>query len=137
MPISSRINNAALFAVCLAVICVVRVGLSTIGYRRLDNLLGRFGRAKIRPVDLRKVAWGVSSAARLVPHASCLTQAVAGRFLLSLKGQPSIIRIGVDNNSSQSLKAHAWLISGTSIVLGGASLEASPFVHLVDLTSKR
>ncbi|RFC65766.1 MULTISPECIES: lasso peptide biosynthesis B2 protein [Mesorhizobium] len=137
MPIRSRINKAAHLAICLGVVCVVRVGLSTIGYKRIDGLLSRFHRAKRRPVDLRKVAWGVSTAARFVPHASCLTQAVAGRFLLARRGQASTIRIGVDGNSSNSLKAHAWLISGKAVVLGGPGLEATSFVHLVDLTEKR
>jgi len=116
---------------------MVRVGLSTIGYRRVDDLLSRFHRAKSKPVDLGKIAWGVSSAARFVPHASCLTQAVAGRFLLARRGQPSTIRIGVDSNSPKSLKAHAWLISGKAIVLGGPGLDATSFVHLVDLSEKR
>jgi len=137
MPIRSRINKAALFAASLAVVCFVRIGLSTIGYKRVDRLLGRFPRGRSRPVDLEKVAWGVSSAARVVPYASCLTQAVAGRFLLALRGQPSTIRIGVDGSSPKSLRAHAWLISGSAIVLGGPGPEASSFVHLVDLTEKR
>ena len=31
------------------------------------------------PADVERVAWGVGSAARLVPGASCLTQALAGQ----------------------------------------------------------
>ncbi len=53
---------------------------------------------------------------------TCLVRAVAGRLLLRRRGIPSTIRLGV-NKTGAGLAAHAWLIVGDAIVLGG---EISP-----------
>ncbi|TIV06075.1 MAG: lasso peptide biosynthesis B2 protein, partial [Mesorhizobium sp.] len=74
-------------------------------------------------------AWGVAAAARLVPGASCLTQALAGQYLLARQGNASKISIGIERGTGSELRAHAWLMSGNHIVLGGS---INGFTHLVD-----
>lgn len=115
---------------CLAVVAFVRLGLTFSSYNRVRGLVTRLDASNEASVgDLRRVAWGVAAAARFVPGASCLTQALAGQYLLARKGNMSNIRIGVERDTGKQLKAHAWLVSGNHIVLGGS---ISGFAHLVD-----
>ena len=115
---------------CLSVVVAVRLGLTLSSYNRVRGLVIRLDARNAASVgDLRRVAWGVAAAARFVPGASCLTQALAGQYLLARQGSTSNIRIGVERDTGKQLKAHAWLISGNHIVLGGS---ISGFAHLVD-----
>ncbi|MDX8466502.1 lasso peptide biosynthesis B2 protein [Mesorhizobium sp. VK23B] len=115
---------------CLAVVGVVRLGLTFSSYNRVRRLVTRLEAGDDADIaDLRRVAWGVAAAARFVPGASCLTQALAGQYLLARQGNASKIRIGVERDTGAELKAHAWLVSGNHIVLGGS---INGFAHLVD-----
>jgi len=108
----------------------MRLGLTLSSYNRMRALVTRLDARDAASVgDLRRVAWGVAAAARLIPGASCLTQALAGQYLLARQGNASKIRIGVERDTGAQLKAHAWLVSGNHIVLGGS---ISGFAHLVD-----
>ncbi|MBZ9660445.1 lasso peptide biosynthesis B2 protein [Mesorhizobium sp. ESP-6-4] len=115
---------------CLMVVSVVRLALTLSSYNRVRSLVtGLHARRDASVADLRRVAWGVAAAARLVPGASCLTQALAGQYLLARQGSASKISIGIERGTGSELKAHAWLMSGNHIVLGGS---IKGFAHLVD-----
>lgn len=70
------------------------------------------------------VAWAVHRVSRAVPGATCLTQALAAQLLLSRRGYPSRLRIGVAHAPGDGLRAHAWLESDGLVVLGGSGFEA-------------
>ena len=115
---------------CLTVVSAVRLALTLSSYNRVRSLVTRLdARRDASIADLRRVAWGVAAAARLVPGASCLTQALAGQYLLARQGSTSKISIGIEKGTGSELKAHAWLMSGNHIVLGGS---IKGFAHLVD-----
>jgi hypothetical protein len=115
---------------CLAVVVTVRLGLTLLSYNKVRRMVTRLDAREPADIgDLRRVAWGVAAAARLVPGASCLTQALSGQYLLARQGSTSKISIGIERNAGTELKAHAWLMSGDHIVLGGS---LSGFTHLVD-----
>jgi Transglutaminase-like superfamily len=115
---------------CLGVVAAVRLGLTLFSYNRIRSLVTRLDATETAGIaDLRRVAWGVAAAARFVPGASCLTQALAGQYLLARQGSASKISIGIERDTGAQLKAHAWLISGNHIVLGGS---IGGFTHLVD-----
>lgn len=115
---------------CLTVVSVVRLALTVSSYNRIRDLVTRLDASRDASIaELRRVAWGVAAAARLVPGASCLTQALAGQYLLARQGSASKISIGVERGTGSELKAHAWLMSGNHIVLGGS---LNGFTHLVD-----
>jgi len=119
---------------CLAVVCAVRIGLSLSSYSRVRKLVTRLeAKDAASLADLRRIAWGVAAAARLVPGASCLTQALAGQYLLARQGNASSIRIGIQRDTGARLKAHAWLVCGDRVVLGGS---LGGFAHLVDQGNK-
>lgn len=79
----------------------------------------------------RRVAWNVERAARLVPGATCLVRAMAGQRLLALKGYGSTIQVGVCRTGSMGFEAHAWLISGDLLVLGGEREDLRRFTTLI------
>lgn len=78
--------------------------------------------------ELAEIAWSVRNAARLVPGATCLTQASAGQLLLARRGFSTTIRLSVPVQSATPgrLAPHAWLLAGDIIVLGGT---AQDYVH--------
>jgi len=83
-------------------------------------------------VKARREAWecahAVSRAARLVPRASCLTQALALQRLLARRGLESSLFLGVDRAGKPSrtarpralrFEAHAWVEWRGRILIGG------------------
>lgn len=79
-----------------------------------------------------RAAWAVSVASRLVGRQRvCLVRALAARWMLSLFGYPSELRIGVAKAADGKFSAHAWLESGGEIVIGKA--EAQDFTPLPPL----
>jgi hypothetical protein len=67
---------------------------------------------------VKSVARSVRASSRYVPQASCLTQALATRTLLRLKGQNSWLKIGVDRDENDVFIAHAWIEVDGKIVIG-------------------
>ena len=65
--------------------------------------------------------WAVKVASRYVPHATCLTQALAVQALLACAGRESRVEIGVAKDS-EKFEAHAWVVCGNRIVIGGPNV---------------
>lgn len=86
--------------------------------------------------DLAEIAWSVRNAARLVPGATCLTQASAGQLLLARRGYASTVRLSVPVRSAApgNLAPHAWLMAGNTIVLGGTAADYAQHRALHDFT---
>lgn len=64
------------------------------------------------------------TADRLPWHSTCLVRAIAGQLLLKRRGiHGGLIRLGVKKEDG-TLAAHAWLIYGPQILLGGDEAEA-------------
>lgn len=133
--ILSLSGSEALFLFrCLLVVATVRVGLTVFSYNRVRAMVTRLNARQCASMgELRLVAWGVAAAARFVPGATCLTQALSGQYLLARKGNASNIRIGIERGTGEQLKAHAWLVSDDHIVLGGS---VDGFAHLIDHGSR-
>lgn len=112
----------------LAAVTVVRLGLRVLPWRvweragtGLPRLKAPSRRAPLSPED---IAWAVRRVSDVVPGATCLTQALAARVLLSRRGYASRLRIGVTRAVGERLHAHAWLESEGAIVLGGTDVTA-------------
>jgi hypothetical protein len=78
-------------------------------------------------IDVPATAWAVKTAARFVPGAACLAQAVAMQRMLAKRGLPAVVEIGVAK-TDEKLAAHAWLVCDGEIVIGGD--QAGAFVPL-------
>lgn len=123
---------------CLATVAAVRLCLTLLSYRRMRSWFPVTPAQGVPTAsELRRVAWGVRNAARLVPRASCLTQALSGQFILARRGKSSQVRIGVARDDEGRFVAHAWLVSDDRIVLGGAEENIRGFTPLTDLDWKR
>jgi hypothetical protein len=116
------------------VVAAVRLGLSLLSYRVLKRWLkDRQPSRQLDPEEQRRIAWAVRNAARLVPRASCLTQAIATQYLFARSGQRSQIRIGVARDPEGRLLAHAWLVSDGRVVIGGSARDLRRYRSLTDL----
>ena len=72
--------------------------------RRASTVSGRLG-----AMPAGRLAWAVQAAARRVPGANCLTQAVAVQWLLARAGRAALLQIGVAKDAAQGFESHAWV----------------------------
>ena len=117
-----------LFLRALVAVTAFRAALTVLPFRRTRQLAAReHGRTTphATPDDL---AWAVSAAARRVPGATCLTQALALQALLRREGHDATLKLGVARGELGALEAHAWLESGGRVVIGGP--QAARFLPL-------
>jgi prophage tail gpP-like protein len=114
---------------------MVRIGLSLFSYRVLHRRLRpKADHAALNSAGARRIVWAVSTSARIVPRASCLTQAVAGQYLLARAGYQSQMRVGVAMDAEGIFTAHAWLISEGRIIMGGSAREVQRYETLTDFS---
>ena len=71
--------------------------------------------------------------ARLVPGATCLTQALAAQYLCAKAGHATRIRVGVTRKDDGGIGAHAWLMDQTRVLIGGRHEDLSQFARIADL----
>ena len=87
--------------------------------QRADHLSERkLGRMAEEDLAAPQLSWALSRASQLVPGATCLVQALAGKVVFSLAGYESTVKIGVRKDEDEGIWAHAWLISGREVVVG-------------------
>ena len=101
----------------------IRLSLWILPFKWLNDRLLGFGSNEpnselVDWIVVNDVANSVRSCSRYVPAASCLTQALATRTLLLLRGQSSSLKIGVAKNESDKFMAHAWIEVNEKIIIG-------------------
>jgi hypothetical protein len=118
-------------------VAVIRAGLFLLPFRTVKRLTARAGRRAAPIHSVGRCAWAVRASSRYVPGATCLTQALAAQVLLAESGYDSRIEIGVRKDEQRRFRAHAWVVCGEEIVIGGA--EAYRYVPLAawDNTMRR
>jgi hypothetical protein len=106
---------------------VVRVLLWVVPYRWIEARVMAPPSAPAVTVPPTDIARAVTRAAKLVPFATCLTQALAGGLLIRRAGSRAVIHFGVARGDA-GFKAHAWLESDGGILIGGH--EAAAYLPL-------
>jgi hypothetical protein len=106
----------------LLVLGLVRLGIRLLPFDTLCWLVSRrrwWTRSSKEPhrATLTRVGRAVTIASRYA-HASCLVQALTAVALLRRMHQPACLRIGVSKGQQGDLRAHAWVESHGSIVIG-------------------
>jgi hypothetical protein len=107
----------------LFLLTIIRLGLWILPYRTMSRWArsasqrSRYTRGHAK-IDIERICRAICSAARFVPGASCLTQALVGQILLGQAGHAVALQIGVSRKSGSPLQAHAWLESAGRVVLG-------------------
>ena len=81
-------------------------------------------------IDVERVSWAVTLAARYVPWRSdCLIQVMAADRWLRRHGLCADFHLGVAKDAKGGLKAHAWLRHGGFTVTGGRYDEFAPLIE--------
>jgi hypothetical protein len=76
------------------------------------------------PQLLEQVSWAVATASRYLPwDCLCLAQAMAGKAMLTRRGIPSTVYLGLAKNGAAPLRGHAWLTCGGQVLTGKQGLE--------------
>jgi hypothetical protein len=112
-----------------------RLGLWLLPFRVVSRLFETVTRTRVAvAAPAQRVAWAIGAAARYIPAATCLTQALAARAMLARHGHTAQLRIGVaraipqpgalrisGNQHSQFaiLQAHAWVECDGAVIVGG------------------
>ena len=96
-------------------VLLARVAVRFVSFSRLRAVADRVTPGG-RRADPRRIAWAVEAAARRIPRASCLIQALAADAMLRRSGRLPDLHIGVAREGS-AFEAHAWLeLDGTVLV---------------------
>ena len=117
----------------LVVVICARLALSFIRYRRISKWI-TLSSPRVKPsVSPFVMAWAVKHTSRLVPFATCLTQALALQYLLARSGYSGTIRVGVRSDQGEAIEAHAWVLWDETVLIGGSKEELDSFTPMVDL----
>ena len=119
-------SDRNLFLIALLTIASVRVRLRLTSFRRVHRSLARIapstGSPDPTPGEADRIGWAVGSAARFVPDATCLPQALAAEAILRRRGHPADLRLGV-KRSEDGVEAHAWVESYGRVIVGDGDLD--------------
>jgi len=137
MTAGARLRNLRLFMMGVAVLLVVRVGFSTVGYLWISRNLPTGSKDRAPKAFLHRVGHAVVAAAAWIPGCTCLVQAVSAQILLSARGYASEIHIGVKPSDGRPIDAHAWLVSDGQVVVGDALGDLSSYAPLAVFESRR
>jgi len=85
-----------------------RLALWLLPWQRMGTFADRPTAAGTLRFSVGQLEWAVRAASRMVPRATCLTQALTLNHLLRSDGYPGVVQIGVDNNDGR-FAAHAWV----------------------------
>jgi Transglutaminase-like superfamily len=102
------------------VLAVYRVALWVLPWNRVAVSRPSPGESRAEPSSVESLEWAVRTARRMVPLATCLTQALALHHLLARAGYESSIHIGVAKTAGRGFEAHAW------VEYAGVTLLSSP-----------
>lgn len=123
-----QLKHSFLLIRALFWVCWVRLGLS---FFSLEKTRRRLLPKTLMPTDSNpdaaRMAWAVRRVARYVPMATCLTRALALQIMLSRKGQPTELILGVSHSKTKEFIAHAWIEQGNNILIGGSERKIASY----------
>jgi hypothetical protein len=110
---------------CASVLVAMQLGLWILTVRRLHAFVTGAPRRRrttsaARRHSPERIEWAVRTAARYLPGATCLPQALAAQYMLVSAGHPAMLRIGFAASKGHELAGHAWVESDGPIVLDGS-----------------
>jgi hypothetical protein len=124
--ISLSPGERRLLMTAFPLVIMVRLALWAFPSRFIVQRVRRLGLERagtgVRRATVADLTWAVEAASRRIPHASCLTQAVAAQLLLRRNGWTSQLCLGVARRGAEGFFAHAWIEHEGKVVLGGGGL---------------
>lgn len=130
--LSMQVKQTLLVGVAVGLLTLLRILLGLMPYRRLAPLMSASDRRRPPGWVKTRTAHALARAARIVPFATCLPQAMTGHLLFRLQGYSSTVRVGVAPVQGRGFRAHAWLVCGDDVIIGGSE-DLPSFRPLVDL----
>ena len=101
---------------------IIRVVLDLFPFWVIRRIaVGTPGKSKTQRA-MSRIVWAVPTVSRYIPRSTCLTRALATQALLSRSGYESRIELGVAKNEQCRFEAHAWVMCGDQIVIGGPEI---------------
>lgn len=85
--------------------------------------------------DAARVGKAVSFAARLVPGATCLPQALSVQRMLGRRGMRAVVSVGVQDINGK-LQGHAWIEDRGVVIVGGSKQQIDAYRLIAKLTLK-
>ena len=136
-----RARTAAGVVEALGCLCVARVMVAALPFRRIAAALGAAETAspvEVSPRDVeraRRVRDVIRHACRWLPlRPSCLVKSVAAMYMLRRRGVEGTLYLGVAVEPGQTLRAHAWVRCGRDFVVGGR--DHAQFAEVTSFTRK-
>jgi hypothetical protein len=105
------------------IVAAIRLGLWVLPFRAVQRFAFKARAKKQSRYSVEQFIWAVRATSRCVPRATCLTQALAAQTLLSRAGYNPQVKIGVAKNEKKLFEAHAWLVLGDDVLIGGTEVE--------------
>lgn len=112
-----------LFARAYVLVWLIRIALWLMPFRVLYKWTinfrkGRIGDRPLPPSAVTKVVWAVTAAAKRVPRATCLTQALATQIMLGRRGHRATLQLGIMKSAAGKFDAHAWVERNGAVLIG-------------------
>ena len=102
---------------------ILSLALAALPLPLLERFVIRLARGRSGAASsVDRIGWALGAAARRVPGATCLVQALAARILLGRQRIPAVVRIGVARERGAPLESHAWVEGEGRVVVGDAHL---------------
>jgi hypothetical protein len=124
-------TERVLFLHTALLVLAIRVGLLVLPVRAVRRrlVIRTDDKSAALHYSVEQIAWAVTAASRFVPGATCLAQALAAQRLLGRSGHHASVRIGVTKDDQLGFQAHAWVVCGEQVVIGGP--EVNQYVLMV------
>lgn len=115
-----RSRDRILVAYAALVIAVVRVALLILPFATVRHLAVSVpGPSHADRRAIVRVPRAVRTAARRLPGARCLAQALAAQILLRRAGVQAEVRVGLARGRDGRVEGHAWVEHGGRVLIGG------------------
>jgi hypothetical protein len=101
----------------------IQLGLHIFSFVRLRRMVERH-RTGRRGYAEQEIAWAAATAARYIPGAACLTQALTAQYLFSKEGYQTKLEIGV-RRVEREIQAHAWVERDGEVIAGSRDEDLS------------
>ncbi len=126
-------ENLALVIKCWGLLIVIRVTLTLKSYLPILHSIQTLKGTNDHYRHPLLFVWAVKKAALFVPKASCLTQALAVKWLMKRADKDGQLCIGVMNNPRFGFKAHAWVVYRDAVIIGGDDSNFGEYSAIIDL----
>jgi hypothetical protein len=108
----------------LYVVCLIRMGLWLLPFPVMRRYAFKPRTKKASPYSVAQYVWAVRAVSNCVPGATCLTQALSAQVILTRAGHSPQVKIGVAKGEGDKFQAHAWLVLGEQVLVGGGGVES-------------